>query len=435
MKGLFVLILFTIKMSQSDKRLVSNFANEMEKLNSLASIDSKEMIIEGSNNEYKDESMKIIITRPDTIHSTNLLINKPNIEISDRKKVIILNLMSNLNNLDDCTGICDSHYGSSYILPILRSINYDNNTVPTTFSDLPVDVSFALKIIHLANFDSKNMDYSIDFEMQMSWIDSRLMNNYTKWIRIWEKRILDQIWKPDPITLQPSCYMVFCQFPHDDQQCELMISSLSHIPSSVRFSWLSTNPINLMSTHPSPDFNLVSVHTHHCVVDGKLLPSSCLRVLFKLKRTGARFIIEKYIPSSLAMFFAWIAPFVPYNYEEVRIITPISVKHVHINYITPLDIWFRAMKIFTVLSLFESVVVLALIRATRAIEKRRLEAANEFEREIFRVKKRQVIRLYQRLDYFTQIFSPLLFTTFLMYYIMNVVHGEYNDCNANTINN
>ncbi|VDO45915.1 unnamed protein product [Brugia timori] len=38
---------------QSDKRLVSNFANEMEKLNSLASIDSKEMIIEGSNNEYK----------------------------------------------------------------------------------------------------------------------------------------------------------------------------------------------------------------------------------------------------------------------------------------------------------------------------------------------------------------------------------------------
>ncbi|VDM07969.1 unnamed protein product [Wuchereria bancrofti] len=454
-------------MSQSDKRLVSNFANEMEKFNSLASIDSKEMIIEGSNNEYKDESMKIIVTHPDTIHSTNILINKPNIGISDGKKVI-LNLMSNLNNLDDCTGICDSHYGSSYILPILRSINYDNNTVPTTFSDLPVDVSFALKIIHLANFDSKNMDYSIDFEMQMSWTDSRLMNNYTKWIRIWEKRILDQIWKPDPyfvnskhshfhyvsfpnfrmlispnglviytmrITLQPSCYMVFCQFPHDDQQCQLMISSLSHIPSSVRFSWLSTNSINLMSTHPSPDFNLVSVHTHHCVVDGKLLPSSCLRVLFKLKRTGARFIIEKYIPSSLAMFFAWIAPFVPYNYEEVRIITPISVKHVHINYITPLDIWFRAMKIFTVLSLFESVVVLALIRATRAIEKRRLEAANEFEREIFRVKKRQVIRLYQRLDYFTQIFSPLLFATFLMYYIMNVVHGEDSDCNANTINN
>lgn len=42
-------------------------------------------------------------------------------------------------------------------------------------------------------------------------------------------------------------------------------------------------------------------------------------------------------------------------------------EHVHISYLTPLDTWFRALKIFTVLSLFESVLVLALIRASRAI--------------------------------------------------------------------
>ncbi|KAM3725256.1 Glycine receptor [Dirofilaria immitis] len=465
-------------MSQSDKQR-AHFIDNMEEFNSLASIDSKEMIIEESNNQdYEDKSTKVVAD-PDISRSTNILINKPNVDISDEKKLLILNLMTNLTtDLDDCTGICDDHYGGSYIFPILRSVNYDNNTVPTTFPGVPVDVSFALKIIHLANFDSKNMDYTIDFEMQMSWIDSRLMSNYTKWIRIWEKRILDQIWKPDPyfvnskqshfhyvsfpnfrmlvspnglviytmrITLQPSCYMTFCRFPHDDQQCQLLISSLSHIPSSVRFSWLSANPINLMSANPSPDFYLTSVHAQQCIVDGKLLPSSCLRILFKLKRTGSRFIIEKYVPSCLAMFFAWIAPYVPYNYEEVRIITPISVlltlvqmergedHHIHINYITPLDTWFRAMKIFTVLSLFESVVVLALIRATRAIEKRCFDAVNEFERENFRTKKRKVMRLYRRLDHFTQFFSPLLFTTFLMYYILIVVHGEDNECDANNI--
>ncbi|KAL3983045.1 Neurotransmitter-gated ion-channel ligand binding domain family protein [Acanthocheilonema viteae] len=438
MKWSLVLILLTVKIGRSGKRW-TNFVTGMKKFNSLASIDSKEVIIEGSSNEPKDESKKIIITHSDITHSTNILINKPNVNVSDEKQSIILNLMANLSNLDDCTGICDSHYGGSYIFPVLRSVNYDNNTVPTAFSDLPVDVSFSLKIIHLANFNSRNMDYSIDFEMQMSWVDPRLMNNYTRWIRIWEKRILDQIWKPDPyfvnskhshfhyvsfpnfrmlispnglviytmrITLQPSCYMVFCRFPHDDQQCQLIISSLSHIPSSVRFSWLSTNPINLMSTQSSPDFDLVSVDTHYCVVEGKLLPSSCLRALFKLKRTGTRFIVEKYIP-----------------------------KHVHISYLTSLDIWFRAMKIFTVLSLFESVVVLALIRATRAIEKRRLEAVNEFERENFRAKKRKVVRLYRRLDHFTQFFSPLLFITFLMYYIMNVVQGEDSECNANKFDN
>ncbi|VDK86623.1 unnamed protein product [Litomosoides sigmodontis] len=256
--------------------------------------------------------------------------------------------------------------------------------------DFPVEVSFALNIIHLANFDSTNMDYTIDFEMQMSWIDPRLMNNYTKWIRIWEKKVLDEIWKPDPYFVNSKdSHFHYVSFPN----FRMLISpDVSHIPSSVRFTWLSKNPINLMSTHPSPDFKLVSVHTHHCVVDGRLLPTSCLRVQFKLKRTGARFIVEKYIPSTLAMFFAWIAPFVPYNYEEVRIITPIS-------------------------------------------EKRRFEAANEFERENFRAKERQVIRLYRRLDYFTQIFSPLLFAVFLIYYVMNVVHNEDSECGGNKIAN
>lgn len=32
----------------------------------------------------------------------------------------------------------------------------------------------------------------------MRWFDIRLANNYSRWIRIWEKSILEQIWKPDP---------------------------------------------------------------------------------------------------------------------------------------------------------------------------------------------------------------------------------------------
>ncbi|MCP9265481.1 hypothetical protein DINM_020795 [Dirofilaria immitis] len=280
---------------QSDKQR-AHFIDNMEEFNSLASIDSKEMIIEESNNQ--------------------------------------------------------------------------------DYEGVPVDVSFALKIIHLANFDSKNMDYTI----------------------------------------------------------------VSHIPSSVRFSWLSANPINLMSANPSPDFYLTSVHAQQCIVDGKLLPSSCLRILFKLKRTGSRFIIEKYVPSCLAMFLPGLHHMYRITmkkYEslhqslllllnssklllmsncvellllncltisdcifglncqaeltELVLLTLVQMErgedhHIHINYITPLDTWFRAMKIFTVLSLFESVVVLALIRATRAIEKRCFDAVNEFERENFRTK-------------------------------------------------
>ncbi|VDK27793.1 unnamed protein product [Anisakis simplex] len=109
-----------------------------------------------------------------------------------------------------------------------------------------------------------------------------------------------------------------------------------------------------------------------------LVHSSCLRLVFNLQRDGARFIVEKYIPSTLAMMFAWVAPYVPYNYEEVRIITPITVlltlvqmekgdQEIRTSYVTSMDRWFAAMKTFSVLSLLESLIVLALIKRSRTM--------------------------------------------------------------------
>uniref|UniRef100_A0A8R1ECP5 Neurotransmitter-gated ion-channel transmembrane domain-containing protein n=2 Tax=Caenorhabditis TaxID=6237 RepID=A0A8R1ECP5_CAEJA len=88
--------------------------------------------------------------------------------------------------------------------------------------------------------------------------------------------------------------------------------------------------------------------------------------------------------------FAWVAPYVPYNYEDVRIITPITVlltlvqmekgdKEIRTSYLTSIDVWFAAMKSFTVLSLLESLAVLALIKRSRAMTKNAERAANEFE--------------------------------------------------------
>ena len=78
------------------------------------------------------------------------------------------------------------------------------------------------------------------------------------------------------------------------------------------------------------------------------------------------------------MMFAWVAPYVPYNYEDVRIITPITVLltlvqmekgdlQVRTSYLTSMDMWFGAMKTFSVLSLIESLIVLALIKRSRAM--------------------------------------------------------------------
>ena len=78
------------------------------------------------------------------------------------------------------------------------------------------------------------------------------------------------------------------------------------------------------------------------------------------------------------MMFAWVAPYVPYNYEDVRIITPITVLltlvqmekgdlQVRTSYLTSMDMWFAAMKTFSVFSLIESLIVLALIKRSRAM--------------------------------------------------------------------
>lgn len=141
------------------------------------------------------------------------------------------------------------------------------------------------------------------------------------------------------VTLLPACQMIFCRFPHDSQQCDLRISSIAYPKTNVNFSW-NASPVQFSSKISLPELRVKSLTPEECKVEGKLsnpillrlfkrlnsVSSSCLMLVFSLERDGARYIVERYIPSTLAMMFAWVAPFVPYNYEDVRIITPITVR-------------------------------------------------------------------------------------------------------------
>ncbi|PAV81827.1 hypothetical protein WR25_21376 isoform B [Diploscapter pachys] len=267
-------------------------------------------------------------------------------------------ILSNVTLLEQQETNSHTDYGGSYILPVLSTVKYDNSTVPLAFSDIPVNVLTKINILYLANFNSELMEYSIDLELEMSWFDIRLSNNYTKPIRIREKQIIDKIWRPDPyfvnskysyfhhvsfpnfrmrvrndglvtytmrVTSVCNCFMLFCLYPHDQQSCDMKISSIAYPASFVRFVWAS-EPVRFASPVFLPELHIHTLRTTNCSVEGKLIPSSCLSLIFDLERDGSRFIAEKYIPSTLAMMFAWVAPYVPYNYEEVRIITPITVN-------------------------------------------------------------------------------------------------------------
>uniref|UniRef100_A0A914I6C1 Neurotransmitter-gated ion-channel ligand-binding domain-containing protein n=1 Tax=Globodera rostochiensis TaxID=31243 RepID=A0A914I6C1_GLORO len=240
------------------------------------------------------------------------------------------------------------------------------------------------------------------------------------------------------ITLLPDCQMNFCNFPHDTQRCSLYISSIAHPKSMLDFHW-EPRPILFPRRVSLPDLRIKKIADTICQLPGKLIPSSCLALTFVLKRDSARYVAERYMPSILAMLFSWVAPYVPYNYEEVRIITPITVlltlvqmekgnQEVITSYLTSLDIWFVVIKAFTVLSLVESLAVMAYIKKGRAVESEAQRAPNEYRRELLQAEVKRIERLYHRLDHLSMALSPLAFILFMLYYVHFVAQRDGRSC-------
>uniref|UniRef100_A0A0N5B963 Neur_chan_LBD domain-containing protein n=1 Tax=Strongyloides papillosus TaxID=174720 RepID=A0A0N5B963_STREA len=342
-------------------------------------------------------------------------------------------------------------YSGSHIYPTLLSQNYNNNSLPIMFSDIPVYVMVSIDILDISSFNMQSMDYSIDTLINMKWYDMRLVHGMRKPITVSEERILEKIWKPDTyivnakrsylhkitfpnikmrifpdglvlytihITFQPSCNMKFCMFPHDQQECYLDLSSLSYSDGQLKFIW-GDNPFFLINQFTLPEFKLSNITVNECLSHDKLITSSCLR--------------------TLAMMFAWVAPYVPYNYEDVRIVTPITILlalvqmqkgeiETRTSYLTSLDKWFAVMKVFSVISLMESLVVLSLVRKFRELKKKENRAINEFEREMIKLQQREVKKLYNRIDLYARILSPVVFILYLIYYLSFMVSGVEEHC-------
>ncbi|GMR47422.1 hypothetical protein PMAYCL1PPCAC_17617 [Pristionchus mayeri] len=395
-----------------------------------------------------EQKSKIVITEISQIDTRLFERELMSMRVRDEQVSHIRDLLHNASYLELDTGESHKDHGGSYVLPLLQAVGYDNNTVPLIFSDIPVHVRTQLKILYLGNFDSHLMEFTVDAEMNMRWFDLRLANNFTRPIRLREKDLIDLIWRPDPyfvnskysyfhhvtfpnfrmiitpqglvsytmrITLLPSCPMIFCRYPHDRQECDLRMSSIAYPRSLVRFTWHST-PFIFQTAPDLPELTLSDPWADECSVEGKLIASSCLRLVFNLKREEGRYIVEKYLPSALAMMFSWVAPYVPYHYEEVRIVTPITVlltlvqmekgdEQVRTSYLTSMDFWFAVMK-----------------------EKQCEKAANEYERMMLIGKRQTMRRLVTRVDRFSQIFSPLIFISFLLYYVLVLSRGDEKDC-------
>ncbi|CAI5448620.1 unnamed protein product [Caenorhabditis angaria] len=422
-------------------------------------IEEVEVILNESYPDIQNDSMKFYPGKS-KIKTVDLAIMDPKflekeefvINLSQEDRAAWRKKLVNLTLLEVKSEKTHQDLGSSYIFPILDKVNYDNTSAPLAFNDIPVNVVVSLNFLYLASFDSELMEYSLDVEMEFTWFDIRLVNNYTQPIRIREKHIIEKIWKPDPyivnskfsyfhyvsfpnirmrITPQGlvtytlrvssvcSCFMSFCLYPHDKQECDLKLSSIAYSRQFLQFHWKSVDPIKRNSLFRLPELHIEKMSHDTCTAEVR------------------DFLIEKYVPSTLAMMFAWVAPYVPYNYEEVRIVTPITVlltlvqmekgdKEIRTSYMTSIDVWFAAMKSFTVLSLLESLIVLALIKQSRAMKKNAEKAQNELEKSNFENESYRLNRLYHRVDRIQRFSSPIIFIFFFIYYVLFIAQGNPN---------
>ncbi|KAI6223046.1 Neur-chan-LBD domain-containing protein [Aphelenchoides fujianensis] len=192
-----------------------------------------------------------------------------------------------------------------------------------------------------------------------------------------------------------------------------------------------------------PELRIKRLFTEGCRVEGKLVLSSCLRLGIQLERDGARYIageVHSFDAGHDVSSRGW-RPTFHTTTKDVRIITPITVlltlvqmekgeAEIHTSYLTSMDIWFVAMKAFSVMSLVESLAVLALIKRARGVKKRMIRAPNEYEREKL---PRAKAATHSLMDAISRFLSPLIFIVFFVYYVLYITQRDETTCLGRSI--
>lgn len=101
---------------------------------------------------------------------------------------------------------------------------------------------------------------------------------------------------------------------------------------------------------------------------------------------------------------------------------------VRTSYLTAIDIWFMAMKAFTVFSLLESLVVLSLVKKSKALKERSKLSNTEYQKDAYRTRRRELKDLCEKLDEKSMVTPPVLFMVWLIYYVFVVMHGDEWSC-------
>ncbi|KAJ0171193.1 hypothetical protein K1T71_013392 [Dendrolimus kikuchii] len=223
---------------------------------------------------------------------------------------------------------------------ILPEDNLEYNKMePPKINNQPTSVDIHVTVLGLDSFDESSMSYYADIYVAQTWNDYRLYwpKNMTLEYRFLPVDWLNHIWRPDcffknaqevnlqtvtvpnhyvwlyknktilymvKVTLQLSCPMNFQNFPHDTQECKLMMESLSHTTEDLIFKWNPVVPLRVDKNIKLPQLKLIHSTPGDCTKSYFTGNFTCLKITFELERRLGYHLFNTYIPACLIVIMS-----------------------------------------------------------------------------------------------------------------------------------
>ncbi|CAN8002096.1 unnamed protein product [Ixodes hexagonus] len=271
----------------------------------------------------------------------------------------------------------------------------------------PVAVNVSVAVLNIRSVDEARQFMEADIFLHEEWKDPRLLVPG-------DKLVLDPRWHPDlwtpetyfknsadgrldkvifpyhymtldrsgtvfmaaRVSMKLACNMDLTRFPHDNQLCDMLLSSLIHSNDSVALHWKSFRVTKNLSLS---QFTVLDGGHGDCTKRYEVGTFACLYGRLELRRRAGYYLINKYAPSTLIVAMSFVSFWMPHEAVPARVtlsvtslLTIVTQQYQSatpgVSYVVALNVWMIACITFVFLGLVEYALVVACIAKNKARE-------------------------------------------------------------------
>lgn len=263
----------------------------------------------------------------------------------------------------------------------------------------PIVVNVSVSVLNIRSVDEGRQFVEVDLFLHEYWYDFRL-NGRAKNKVIVDPRWYPELWTPEVyfknsadgrldkvifpyayVTLEPSghfflaarvslklaCNMDLSRFPHDNQFCDMQLSSLVHPREQVILHWKAFRITKNLSLS---QFKAIYVGHGDCTKSFDVGTFSCLYGRVELRRRAGYYLINKYAPSTVIVFMSFAAFWMPCEALPARVTLSVTSLlslvtaqyNAHmpsVSYVVAMNVWMIISILFVFLGLVETALIVA----------------------------------------------------------------------------